>query len=72
MEIVEHTDNKGAKYYNKILSQKRADRIKELFVSKGVESQRVKSIGKGESAPIKDCDTHVYHNPLLGHFHLYQ
>jgi outer membrane protein OmpA-like peptidoglycan-associated protein len=56
LEIVEHTDNKGAKYYNKILSQKRSDRIKELFVSKGVESQRIKSIGKGESAPIKDCD----------------
>ena len=57
LEIVEHTDNEGPKFYNQILSEKRAEHLKSVFISKGIEAQRIKAIGKGESKPIKDCES---------------
>lgn len=47
-----HTDSDGKAEYNKILSQKRADSVKNFLESQGVSSARLTSIGYGESKPL--------------------
>ena len=57
--IVEgHTDNSGAASYNEGLSQRRADAVREVLISKmGIEAGRVTAKGYGESQPIADNST---------------
>ena len=43
--------------YNQKLSEKRANAIKSLLVSQGVESSRIQAIGKGFTEPIASNDT---------------
>jgi outer membrane protein OmpA-like peptidoglycan-associated protein len=57
IEISGHTDNVGKAEYNKELSQKRADSVKEYFVQKGIKVERLTSIGYGEEKPIADNKT---------------
>lgn len=47
-----HTDNTGSTKLNKELSQKRADFIRSVLISKGVAASRITAIGYGESQPI--------------------
>jgi len=54
LEISGHTDSKGRDSYNLSLSQRRADSVKLYFVSRGISSARLVSIGYGESRPIGD------------------
>jgi OmpA-OmpF porin, OOP family len=57
IEISGHTDNVGKDEYNKELSQKRADAVKEYFVNKGIKSERLTAIGYGPEKPIADNKT---------------
>jgi OOP family OmpA-OmpF porin len=57
LEISGHTDSKGRDAYNLRLSQRRADSVKLYFVTRGVASSRLVSIGYGESRPIADNAT---------------
>lgn len=57
IEIGTHTDIRGNKTYNRELSQKRADSVKEYLVSKGIQAERVIAKGYGESRPIVKCRT---------------
>ena len=52
IEVSGHTDNVGSDSYNMTLSQKRADAVKDYFVSKGISSSRLTSKGYGETKPI--------------------
>jgi outer membrane protein OmpA-like peptidoglycan-associated protein/outer membrane protein assembly factor BamB len=54
VEISSYTDNIGATSYNKTLSQKRADIIKNYLISKGVEASRLTAVGYGKNDPIAD------------------
>ena len=47
--VVGHTDTKGKKEYNYQLSIKRANSVKKLLNKLGIEINRIKVIGKGES-----------------------
>lgn len=47
-----HTDSKGSDRYNKKLSQRRADAVRDYLVGKGVERSRLQAEGFGESKPI--------------------
>jgi len=49
---VGHTDSVGTDAYNQKLSVRRADAVKSYLVSKGVESNRVYTEGKGEKQPV--------------------
>jgi outer membrane protein OmpA-like peptidoglycan-associated protein len=57
LEISGHTDRKGKATYNLTLSQHRADAVKLYFVSRGIASTRLMSIGYGKTRPIADNST---------------
>lgn len=46
-----HTDAKGNPGYNRKLSDQRAAAVKDLLVSKGIDAERLLSVGKGSSEP---------------------
>ena len=52
-----HTDGVGSDEFNLTLSQKRADSLKEALTGKGVEEQRITTIGYGKKYPVANNDT---------------
>jgi len=52
VEIQGHTDSKGRNAYNKELSQKRAEAVREYVVNKGINAKRITAKGYGEKQPI--------------------
>lgn len=52
IEISGHTDNVGNKNANKVLSQKRADAVRDYIVSKGIDAARIKAVGYGDAKPV--------------------
>jgi OmpA-OmpF porin, OOP family len=56
-EIEGHTDNQGDAAANKKLSQDRADAVKAYLVGKGINADRLKSIGYGQEIPVADNKT---------------
>ncbi len=51
IEIHGHTDSVGTKIYNLVLSQKRANRVREYLISKGIHPNRLDAKGLGEEYP---------------------
>lgn len=49
VEINGYTDNIGTTQANRILSQKRANRVRDYLVRLGIESERLMPIGRGEA-----------------------
>ena len=54
--IIGHTDNIGSPNSNLILSQKRAETVKNYLVGLGINPNRIKAIGKGSSEPKASND----------------
>jgi len=54
---VGHTDSVGTDAYNQKLSIRRAEAVKAYLVSKGIESNRVYTEGKGKKQPVADNKT---------------
>jgi len=52
IKISGYTDNIGSTEDNQILSQKRADAVREYLISKGIEVERITTLGYGEKDPI--------------------
>jgi OOP family OmpA-OmpF porin len=52
IELSGHTDNTGSAKLNVELSQKRADRVKEYLIDKGIVEKRIDSKGYGGARPI--------------------
>ena len=57
VEIAGYTDNVGSSYYNKKLSQKRADSVKEWLVIRGIDPKRIVTKGYGLENPIASNST---------------
>jgi OOP family OmpA-OmpF porin len=51
-EIIGHTDSVGSEAANMKLSENRANAVKNSLVAKGVDADRVTTVGKGESMPV--------------------
>lgn len=56
VEIGGHTDAYGKWDYNKQLSQKRAEAVKDYLTKKGIDPRRIKAVGYGESRPLASND----------------
>ncbi len=57
VEIEGHTDNQGSDEYNKTLSQRRAEAVKNLLVSLDVAENRISARGMGEDFPRAENDS---------------
>jgi predicted Zn-dependent peptidase len=59
MEILAetYTDTKGSDVYNTTLSQNRADAVRGYIIAKGIDSNRIKAVGRGEDNPVIDCES---------------
>lgn len=56
IEIAGHTDAIGTWAYNKFLSQKRAEAVKDYLTKKGIDARRIKAVGYGKSKPLVSND----------------
>ncbi|HEX9708292.1 MAG TPA: OmpA family protein [Steroidobacteraceae bacterium] len=52
-----HTDNTGSDAYNKALSERRANMVKDYVVTQGVDASTITMSGAGESNPTDDNST---------------
>jgi OOP family OmpA-OmpF porin len=57
VKIVGYSDSSGDRAKNKILSQKRAESVKQLLISYGIPAAKITAIGKGDLNPIATNDT---------------
>ncbi|WP_306393264.1 OmpA family protein [Telluria beijingensis] len=56
VEITGYTDRLGSEKYNQALSERRANAVREYLVGKGIDGNRLRAIGKGESNPLVECN----------------
>lgn len=54
-----HTDCRGTDEYNLKLSEKRAESAKQFLITRGIEADRVKTLGYGETQPRNRCDCDI-------------
>ncbi len=60
IKIESHTDSRGARAYNKYLSNNRAESTRDYIISQGISADRIESaIGYGEEQLINECDGSV-------------
>jgi OOP family OmpA-OmpF porin len=52
VSIEGHTDSRGGDRYNQRLSENRANSVREYLIGKGIDSERLQSVGYGETKPI--------------------
>jgi outer membrane protein OmpA-like peptidoglycan-associated protein len=57
IEIVGHTDSRGAREHNVDLSQRRAEAVRENLIKRGVDPNRVRAKGEGPDLPLTTNDT---------------
>jgi outer membrane protein OmpA-like peptidoglycan-associated protein len=57
VEVAGHADNRYTDAYNQELSQKRAGTVCDYFIQKGIDAQRLRAKGYGETQPVADNKT---------------
>lgn len=57
LEVAGHTDSTGSEQYNQALSERRASSVAQYLESRGVNPQRIITVGAGETRPIASNDT---------------
>lgn len=55
VELAGHTDSRGSDQYNRRLSERRAKAVKKFIAQKGVNPDRITTIGYGESRLFQNC-----------------
>jgi outer membrane protein OmpA-like peptidoglycan-associated protein len=57
IEVVGHTDASGQETFNKALSLKRADTVKNYLVGKGIDAKRITTKGMADTQPVAPNST---------------
>ncbi len=57
LSIHGHTDNTGSAEKNQVLSENRANSVKQYLISKGIDEGRLISTGHGQDEPVADNKT---------------
>jgi outer membrane protein OmpA-like peptidoglycan-associated protein len=55
--ITGHTDNVGGQEFNQKLSLERAQAVKNWLIEKGIASNRMRTVGRGENEPVSSNET---------------
>ncbi|MDR0295244.1 MAG: OmpA family protein [Prevotellaceae bacterium] len=56
LEVSAYTDCRGSDGFNMVLSQKRANAVKDYLIRKGIAAKRIKAIGYGKTKLLNRCD----------------
>jgi len=59
IQVEGHTDNTGSDETNQILSERRADAVRDFLVEQGVNSSTIVAMGMGKGSPVASNDTAV-------------
>jgi len=59
IELSSHTDARGSAEYNQRLSQLRANSARDWLIENGIDKDRVKPVGYGESVILNHCKNNV-------------
>ncbi|MBS0614076.1 MAG: OmpA family protein, partial [Proteobacteria bacterium] len=57
IEVAGHTDSTGSAQYNQQLSERRANTVAQYLEAHGLRSDRVITVGAGETRPVASNDT---------------
>jgi outer membrane protein OmpA-like peptidoglycan-associated protein len=57
VEVAGHTDSTGSDQYNQTLSERRANSVAQYLQTRGINQQRVLTVGGGENYPVADNET---------------
>jgi outer membrane protein OmpA-like peptidoglycan-associated protein len=57
VEVEGHTDSVADRAYNKDLSQRRAEAVRDYLIGKGISASRLRAKGYGEDRPVASNDT---------------
>ena len=53
-EVAGHTDSQGNEAFNKDLSQRRAEAVRQYLINAGVDGAHLTAVGYGSSQPVAD------------------
>jgi len=59
VEVAGHTDSTGSDSYNQALSERRATSVSQYLRTQDIDSQRMITVGMGESMPVADNTTNT-------------
>jgi OOP family OmpA-OmpF porin len=57
VRIEGHCDSTGTEAYNQLLSERRANAVKDYLVAHGIVAERLSVLGKGEGTPVASNDS---------------
>jgi outer membrane protein OmpA-like peptidoglycan-associated protein len=57
LQIEGHTDSVGSEEYNQVLSERRADAVRDCLVQQGIDPNSMTARGYGKSMPVTDNAT---------------
>lgn len=57
VQIVGHTDARGADAYNQALSERRAESVRAWLAGRGVAASRLSAVGRGKTEPVAPNET---------------
>jgi outer membrane protein OmpA-like peptidoglycan-associated protein len=57
VRIEGHTDSRGSDEFNRALSERRADAVRDALVGRDIDSARIRSVGLGEAYPVASNET---------------
>ena len=60
IKVLSHTDCRGPRAYNEMLSNNRAREVVRYLIRRGIDENRLAYEGRGESQPVNDCKDGVW------------
>jgi outer membrane protein OmpA-like peptidoglycan-associated protein len=59
IQVEGHTDSTGSEEFNQLLSERRADSVRDFLVEQGVDRYSINSIGMGKDGPVASNDSAI-------------